>query len=76
MLNYYNIPFNFNRDHLDDTKIMHFLNHMQKKYVKLPTGKHSLSNSQKLEFYNIFKDSYTPSIYLDVTRKNPNRNHL
>ena len=26
--------------------------------------------------YNVFKDSYTPSIYLDVTRKNPNRKIL
>ena len=38
--------------------------------------KRSLCNSQKLEFYNVFKDSYTPSIYLDVTRKNPNRKTL
>ena len=30
----------------------------------------------KLEFYNVFKDSYTPSIYLDVTRKNLNRKTL
>ena len=36
----------------------------------------SLCNSQKLEFYNTFKDSYTPSPYLDFTRKNPNRKTL
>ena len=36
----------------------------------------SLCNSQKLEFYNVFKDSYTPSTYLDVTRKIPNRKTL
>ena len=47
---------------------------MQKKYIT--HWKHSLCNSQKLEFYNVFKDSYTPSIYLDVTRKNPNRKTL
>ena len=29
MLNYYNIPFNFNDDNLDDTKILHFVDHMQ-----------------------------------------------
>ena len=47
---------------------------MQKKYI---TGwKHSLCNSKKLEFYSVFKDSYTPSIYLDVTRKNPKRKTL
>ena len=46
---------------------------MQKKYIT--NWKHSLCNSQKLEFY-VFKDNYTPSIYLDVTRKNPNRKTL
>ena len=74
MFNYYNIPFNFNHDNLDDTKIAHFVDYMQKKYIT--HWKHSLCNSQKLEFYNVFKDSYTPSIYLDVTRKNPNRKAL
>ena len=76
MLNYYNIPFNFNYDNLNayDTKILHFVDHMQKKYIT--HWKHSLCNSQKLKFYNVFKDSYTPSIYLDVTRKNPNRKTL
>ena len=71
MLNYYNIPFNFNNDNSDDTNIQHFVDHMQKKYIT--HWKHSLCNSQKLKFYNVFKDSYTRSIYLDVTRKNPNR---
>ena len=74
MLDYYNIPFNFNHDNLDDTKILHFVDHMQKKYFT--HLKHSLYNSQKLEFYNVFIDSYTPSIYLDVTRKNGNRKTL
>ena len=74
MLNYYNIPFNFNHDNLNDTKILHFVDHMQKKCIT--HWKHSLCNSLKLEFYNVFKDSYTPSIYLDVTRKNPNRKTL
>ena len=74
MLNYYNIPFNYNHDNLNDTKILHFVDHMQKKYIT--HWKHSLYNSQKLEFYNVFKDSYTPSIYLDVTRKNANRKTL
>ena len=74
MLNYYNIPFNFNHGNWDDTKILHFVDHMQKKYITY--WKHSLCNSQKLDFCNVFKDSYTPSIYLDVTRKNPNRKTL
>ena len=32
MLTYYNIPFNFNHDNLDDSKIMRFVDHMQTKY--------------------------------------------
>ena len=42
MLNYYNKPFNFNHDNLDDTKILHFEDHMQKKYIT--HWKHSLCN--------------------------------
>ena len=73
MFNCYNIPFDFNHDNLDDTKILHFVDHMQVMQKKCITHrKHSLCNSQKLEFCNVFKDSYTPSIYLDVTSKNPN----
>ena len=74
MLNDYSIPFNFIHDNLDDTKILNFVDHMQKKYIT--HWKHSLCNSQKLEFYNVLKESYTPSIYLDVTRKNPKRKTL
>ena len=55
MLNYYNNPFNFHQDNLDDTKILHFVDHMQKKYIT--HWKYSLCNSQKLEFCNVFKDS-------------------
>ena len=66
---------NFNYDNLDDTKILHFVHHhMQKKYIT--HWKHSLCNSQKLGFYNVFKDSYTLSTYFDVTRKNANRKTL
>ena len=36
----------------------------------------SAGPGKKLEFHNVFKGSYTPSIYLDVTRKNPNRKAL
>ena len=42
MLNYYNITFNLNHDNLDDTKILHFVHHMQKKYIT--HWKHSLCN--------------------------------
>ena len=74
ILDYYNIPFNLKNDNLDDMKIMYFVNHMQKKYIT--HWRHSLCNSQRLEFYNVVEDSYTPSIYLDVTRKNPYRKIL
>ena len=74
ILDYYNIPFNLKNDNLDDMKIMYFVNHMQKKYIT--HWRHSLCNSQRLEFYNVVEDSYTPSIYLDVTRKNPYRKTL
>ena len=53
---------------------MHFVDHMQKKYITY--WKHSLCNSQNLEFYNVLKDSYTSSICLDVTRKKPKRKAL
>ena len=33
MLSYYNMPFNFDHDNLDDTKILHFVDHKQKKYI-------------------------------------------
>ena len=74
MLNYYNIPFNFNHDNLDDTKILHFVDHTQKKYIT--HWKHSLCNPQKLEFYSVFKDSYTPLIYLDLQEKILMEKHL
>ena len=34
MLTYYNIPFNFNHDNLDDSKIMRFVDHMQFMFLK------------------------------------------
>ena len=58
MLNYYNIHLKFNHDNLDDTKILHFVDLMQKKYIT--HWKHTFCNLQKLEFYHAFKDSYTP----------------
>ena len=47
ILDYCNIPFNFNYDNLDCMKIVHFVNHMQKKHIT--HWRHSLCNSQKLE---------------------------
>ena len=33
----------------------------------------SLQHSKKLKFYSVFKNNYKPSIYLDLTGKNPDR---
>ena len=53
MLNYYNITFNFNHDNLDDTKILHFVDHMQKEYIT--HWKHSLSIYKSLNFVIFLK---------------------
>ena len=63
------ISFNFNHDTLDDTKIA-----ILKKCIV--HWKQSLCNSQKTRIYNTFEDIYTPSPYLDLTRKNPDRKTL
>ena len=47
---------------------------MQQKYIS--HWQHTIRNSKKLEFYNSFKDEYTPSCYLDLTRKLNNRKEL
>ena len=48
----YNIPFNFNHDNLDDTKVLHFVDHMQMKYITY--WKHSFAIQQiQLEFYSL-----------------------
>ena len=71
---FYSNLLNMHHETLDDTKITYLVDQMKKKYIAY--WKHSLCNSQKLEFYNTFKDSYTPSPYLDLTRKNPNQKML
>ena len=53
MLNYYNIPFNFNRDNLDDTNILHFVDHMQKNI--LPTGNIPFAIHKSLNFIMFLK---------------------
>ena len=75
MLSDYSIPFNFNHDNLDDIKILNFVDHMQKKYIT--HWKYPFAIHKSLNFIMFFKTAqYTPSIYLDVTRKNPNRKTL
>ena len=36
MFNYYNIPFNFNHDNLDDTKIAHFVSRLYAEEIYYP----------------------------------------
>ena len=40
---------------------------MQQKYILY--WQHSMQNSIKLEFFNTFKNDYTPSSYLGLTNK-------
>ena len=47
---------------------------MQKKYITY--WNHTLQHSQKLNFYYKIKMNYSPSVYLDLTRKNPSRKTL
>ena len=59
------IPRNAPHDNLDDAI-----------YDHAPCRWHVGEIYYKLEFCKIFKNSYTPSIYLDLIRKSPNRNAL
>ena len=47
---------------------------MQQQYIL--HWQHTLEDSKKLEFYNTFKTEYTPSYYLDLTKKITNRKSL
>ena len=73
MSEYYNLP-DFDPTFLTDAKIKHYVSLMQQKYIS--HWQHTIRNSKKLEFYNTFKDEYTPSCYLDLTRKLNNRKEL
>ena len=47
---------------------------MQQKYILY--WQLSMQNSTKLEFFNTFKNNYTPSSYLDLTNKLSERKEL
>ena len=74
MSEYYNLP-DFDPTFLTDAKIKHYVSLMQQKYIS-HWQQHTIRNSKKLEFYNTFKDEYTPSCYLDLTIKVNNRKEL
>ena len=70
---YYNFN-HFNYSSLNDCKIKQYINIMKQKYIS--HWNQTLQNSQKLSFYNTIKNNYSPSTYLDLTRKNPLRKTL
>ena len=59
---------------LNKCKIKQYVDLMQKKYISY--WNHTLQHSQKLNFYFKIKTNYSPSAYLDLTRKNPSRKTL
>ena len=73
MTDYYDFP-GFNCNLLNKCKIKQYVDLMQKKYISY--WNHTLQHSQKLNFYCKIKTNYSPSAYLDLTRKNPSRKTL
>ena len=70
---YYNFN-HFNYSSLNDCKIKQYINIMKQKYIS--HWNQTLQNSQKLSFYKTIKNNYSPSTYLDLTRKDPLRKTL
>ena len=73
MSEYYNLP-DFDPNVLNKSKIKHYISLMQHKYIL--HWQHSIQHSKKLEFYNTFKNEYTPSCYLELTSKLNERKEL
>ena len=73
MSEYYNFP-NFNYYTLNENNFKQYIDLMRKKYISYwhPT----LQHSQKLSFYYTIKETFGPSAYLDLTRKNASRKAL
>ena len=70
---YYNFN-HFNYSSLNDCKIKQYINIMKQKYIS--HWNQTLQNSQKPSFYKTIKNNYSPSTYLDLTRKDPLRKTL
>ena len=73
MYEYYNLP-DCDPNVLNKSKIKHYISLMQHKYIL--HWQHSIQHSKKLEFYNTFKNEYTPSCYLELTSKLNERKEL
>ena len=52
---------------ISERVISDYIGLMQQKYILY--WQHTKQNSTKLEFFNTFKNDYTPSSYLDLTSK-------
>ena len=59
----------FNYNSLSESKIKQLVDLMKKKYVSY--WNQTLQHSRKLSFYHSIKKNYSPSAYIDSTRKNP-----
>jgi len=66
MSEYYNLP-DFDPNVLNKSKIKHYISLMQHKYIL--HWRHTTQHSEKLEFYNAFKNEYTPYCYVELTSK-------
>ena len=73
MPEYYNFPC-FDLTNLTYAKIKHYVSLMQLKYNLY--RQHTIQNSSKLQFFNTFKNDYTPSSYLSLTSKLNERKEL
>ena len=73
MYEYYNLP-DCDPNVLNKSKIKHYISLMQHKYIL--HWQHSIQHSKKLEFYNTFKNEYTPSCYQELASKLNKRKEL
>ena len=73
MTDYYDF-YDFKRYSLNDCKIKRYMELMKKKYISY--CRQILQHSQKLSFYYTVKQHYSPSTYLDLSRRNHSRKAL
>ena len=64
----------FNYNSLSDSKVRQLVDLMKRKDVS--HWNQTLQHSRKLSFYHSIKKNYSPSAYIDSTRKNPLRRTL
>jgi len=67
MKNANNVTVFFKSDVLNKSNIKHYISLKQHKYIL--HWQNTIQHSKKLEFYNTFKNEYTPSCYLELTSK-------